>query len=492
MLQQKGNSSYPSGRTDALPPTLTPGVEFDFISSCRSAVGDKRLIQAVRSAVERNDQGRRTRWQELPDVQRLRSLAASIKQHTLDHLDHYLQKLADAVERNGGHIHFAADAQEARRIILKIAQDSGCTRCIKSKSMVSEEIHLTQAMEQAGLDVVETDLGEFIVQLDRDTPSHIVMPIIHKDRGSIADLFSRHFKTPRSDDPEQLTLQARAHLREKFRRAEMGMTGGNFVVAESGHVCVVENEGNARQSITSPRVLVSLVGIEKLVPRLEDLSVFLKLLARSATGQPITVYTSLFGGPRRPGEKSGPEEFHLVLIDNGRSGILADPDSREILRCIRCGACLNICPVYRSVGGHSYNSVYPGPIGALVTPLLRGLDVHKHLPQASSLCGACRDVCPVKIDIPRHLIHLRRDIHRQQISSPWERMLLKLWGRTLQSPRLYQWMSRLQGWRLRRLARENGGWVSTGPGPLRGWTQVRDLPAPAARSFHQLWKDREG
>jgi L-lactate dehydrogenase complex protein LldF len=464
----------------------------DFNAACQTATNNRRLMLAVRNAVERNDLGRRARWGELPDIERLRDLAAAIKQHTLDHLDHYLQKLADSVERNGGRLHCAADAEEARQIILKIARDAGVTRCIKSKSMVSEEIHLTQAMERAGLDVVETDLGEFIVQLDRDAPSHIVMPIIHKDRGSIADLFSRHFKTARSDDPQQLTMQARAHLREKFRRAEMGMTGGNFVVAESGQVCVVENEGNARQSITSPRVLVSLVGIEKIVPRLSDLSVLLKLLARSATGQPMTVYTSLFGGPRRTGEKSGPEQFHLVLIDNGRSGILANPEYREILRCIRCGACLNICPIYRNIGGHSYNSVYPGPIGALITPLLRGLEPHKHLPQASSLCGACYEACPVKIDIPRHLVHLRRDIHQRQISSPWERMVLKLWARVLRSPRMYRCMSRVQGWRLRRLARKNEGWITDVPRPMRAWTDVRDLPAPALRSFHQLWRDRQG
>jgi L-lactate dehydrogenase complex protein LldF len=352
--------------------------------------------------------------------------------------------------------------------------------------MVSEEIELVPAMEQMGVDVVESDLGEFIVQISHDKPSHLVAPIVHKDRQSIGRLFSAYFKTPYNDDPVALTQQARHFLRDKFRRADFGMTGGNFLIAETGQVCVVENEGNARQSITTPRVLLCLVGIEKIIPRLSDLSVMLKLLARSATGQRMTVYTSIFGGPRKPGEKDGPEEFHLVLIDNGRSEILAS-EYRETLRCIRCGACLNACPVYRKIGGHAYGSVYPGPIGALITPLFQGLGNFKDLPQASSLCGACYEACPVKINIPQHLINMRRDIVNQKLDGSIERKVYRLWAWALKSPRLYKWICRLQKWNLRRKA-GGSGWVKELPKVAAGWTQVRDMPAPAKKTFHELWE----
>jgi L-lactate dehydrogenase complex protein LldF len=266
------------------------------------------------------------------------------------------------------------------------------------------------------------------------------------------------------------------------------MTGGNFVIAQTGQVCVVENEGNARQSLTTPRVLVSLVGIEKVIPRLSDLSVMLKLLARSATGQAMTIYTSIFGGPRKPGEKDGPEEFHLVLLDNGRSEILAS-EYRETLRCIRCGACLNACPVYRKIGGHAYGSVYPGPIGALITPLFQGLGNFKDLPQASSLCGACYEACPVKINIPQHLINMRRDIVQQRLNSPIERTVYRLWAAGIKSPFMYKLIAMLQKWSLRRRAHRTG-WVKKMPKIAAGWTQVRDMPAPAAKTFHQLWSRR--
>jgi L-lactate dehydrogenase complex protein LldF len=452
---------------------------FDFHSISVKAAGDERLKRAVNNAVMRQYTGRQLRLAELPDSDRLRTLAGDIKQHTLDHLDYYLEQFAANVERNGGHVHFASTADDARRIILDIAARSNCTRIIKSKSMASEEIHLAHVLEHAGIDVVETDLGEFIVQIGKDRPSHIVAPIIHKDKASIAQLFSEYFGTPYNDDPEALTRQARNYLRDKFRRADLGMTGGNFIIAETGQICVVENEGNARQSLTTPRVLISLVGIEKMIPRLADLSVMLKLLARSATGQHMTVYTSIFSGPRREDEGDGPQEFHVVLMDNGRSEILADEEYRETLRCIRCGACLNACPVYRKIGGHAYGAVYCGPIGALITP------------QASSLCGACYEACPVKINIPQHLINLRRDITRQKLNGRIERAVYRLWARGLQSPLLYHALSRLQKWDLRRRARKSGGWIRTMPAIAAGWTQIRDMPAPGAKSFHQLWRKRK-
>jgi L-lactate dehydrogenase complex protein LldF len=463
--------------------------KFDFHQVSVKAAGDERLKSAINNAVMRQYTGRQLRMLDLPDPDGLRELAGQIKQHALDYLDYYLEQLVVNVERNGGHVHFAKDGAEAKRIILDIATQAGCTRCIKSKTMVSEEINLAHALELAGMDVVETDLGEFIVQISHDKPSHLVAPIVHKDRASIAKLFSEYFHTPYDDDPKALTMQARKYLRDKFRQSDFGMTGGNFLVAETGQLCCVENEGNQRQSITTPRVLVSLVGIEKVIPRMADLSVMLKLLSRSATGQPITIYTNIFGGPRLPEEKDGPEEFHLVLIDNGRTEILASEEYRETLRCIRCGACLNACPIYRKIGGHAYGSVYPGPIGALITPLFQGLANFKDLPQASSLCGACYEACPVKINIPRHLVNLRRDINKQHLNSAAERVIYRLWAWSLRFPVLYALVGTLQKWDLRRRAKKTG-WVREMPTIAAGWTQVRDMPAPAGRSFHELWRDR--
>lgn len=462
---------------------------FDFHSLSTKAAGDERLKAAVGTAVMKQYNARQLRILDLPDPDRIRTLAGEIKQHTLDHLDYYLEQLKANVQRNGGHVHFAKDGDEATRIILDIARNAGCTRCIKSKSMVSEEINLAHALEKAGMDVVETDLGEFIVQISHDKPSHLVAPIVHKDKASIAKLFSEYFGTPYNDDPQALTMQARVYLREKFRTADFGMTGANFLVAETGQLCVVENEGNARQSTTTPRVLVSLTGIEKIVPRLIDLSVMLKLLGRSSTGQPMTVYTSIFGGPRKPGEKDGPEEFHLVLLDNGRSEILRS-EYRETLRCIRCGACLNACPVYRKIGGHAYGSVYPGPIGALLTPLFQGLGKFKDLPQASSLCGACYEACPVKINIPQHLIRMRRDIVTRKLNGRLERAAYRFWAWSLRYRFMYGALTWMQKRSLRRRANETG-WVEKMPSIAAGWTDVRAMPAPAKQTFHQLWRKRK-
>lgn len=461
---------------------------FDFPSLSARAAGDEKLKANISNAVMRQYLARQQSLRELPDSDRLRDLAARIRQHTLDHLNFYLDQTKASVQRNGGHVHFAADAQQARQIILDIAAKAGCRRCIKSKSMTSEEIELNPTLEQAGLEVVETDLGEFIAQIGHQKPSHLVGPIIHMDKADIARLFRDYFRTPYNDDAEALTRQARLHLREKFRRADLGITGGNFVVAESGQVCVVENEGNARYCTTMPRVLVSLVGMEKIVPRLADLAVMLKLLGRSSTGQTMTVYTNLFGGPRKAGEKDGPEEFHLVLLDNGRQRIL-DGQYRETLRCIRCGACLNACPVYRSIGGQAYGSVYSGPIGSVITPLLQSLEMFRDLPNASSLCGACYEVCPVKINIPQHLIHLRRDIVAAKISSPIERMIYRLWAWTMNSRWRYGVVCAILKFVLRRRARQTG-WIERLPSLAAGWTQIRPMPAPSKKTFHQLWRKR--
>lgn len=463
---------------------------FDFHQLSVKAAGDERLKLAVSTATTKQWVGRQTRLAELPDADALRTLAGRIKQHTLDNLDWYLEQLQEAVTRAGGHLHFARTGEEAKRIITDIATRERCKVCVKSKSMVSEEIELTHELERLGMEVWETDLGEFIVQVSKDKPSHLVQPIIHMDKPSIAKLLTDYLKTEYTEDAEALTKQVRVFLREKFRRADLGITGGNFVVAETGNVCIVTNEGNGRLTTAMPRVLVSLVGMEKLVPRLTDLAVMLKLLGRSSTGQAMTVYTSLFGGPRAAGEKDGPEQFHLVLLDNGRSEILAS-EYRETLRCIRCAACLNACPVYRKIGGHSYGSVYPGPIGALITPLFQGLGSYKDLPQASSLCGACYEACPVKINIPQHLINMRRDINAQKINGRIERFIYRMWARSLQSPFMYRWIGRVQKWDLRRRARNDDGWIRRLPMPASGWTDVRDMPAPAKKTFHELWKQRK-
>ena len=458
---------------------------FDFHSLSVKAAGDEKLKTAINNAVLRQHSARQLQIVELPAGDKLRELAGRIKQHALDNLDYYLEQLQANVEKNGGHVHFATDAADARRIILDIVNHHDVKRVIKSKSMVSEEINLAHVLEAAGLDVVETDLGEFIVQISKDKPSHLVAPIVHKDKASIAKLFSEYFGTPYNDDPKALTMQARKFLRDKFRRSDLGITGGNFLCAQSGLVCSIENEGNQRQSVTTPRVLVALVGIEKIVPRMVDLAVMLKLLTRSATGAPISIYTNLYGGPRSFGEKDGPQEFHLVLVDNGRTEILAS-EYRETLRCIRCGACLNACPIYRKIGGHAYGSVYPGPIGALITPLFKGLEKFKDLPQASSLCGACYEACPVKINIPKHLVLMRRDIVRTRLNGRIERLIYRLWARGMQSPFTYRAISTLQKWDLRRRAR-GAGWVRKLPRIAAGWTQIRDMPAPARKTFHQLW-----
>jgi len=464
--------------------------KFDFHKVSVKAAGDEKLKRAVNNAVLRQDTGRQVRLLDLPDSDKLRTLAGDIKQHSLDYLDYYLEQFITNVEKNGGHVYLAKTGDEAKKIILDIVKKAGCRRVIKSKSMVSEEINLAHVMEMAGLDVVETDLGEFIVQISHDKPSHLVAPIVHMDRQTIAKMFSEYFKTPYNDNPNDLCAQARVYLREKFRESDFGMTGGNFLVAENGMVACVENEGNQRQSVTTPRVLLTLVGIEKIIPRMSDLGVMLKLLSRSATGQPITIYNNIFGGPRSAGEKDGPEEFHLVLMDNGRTEILQSEEYREILRCIRCGACLNACPIYRNIGGHAYGSVYPGPIGALITPLMQGLSEFKDLPAASSLCGACYEACPVKINIPKHLVNLRRDTVGTKINHPFERFVYRAWAWSLHSPGLTAFIAFGQKWVLRLQSRSHGGWVTKVPFPGSGWTQVRDMPAPARKTFHELWKQR--
>jgi L-lactate dehydrogenase complex protein LldF len=360
---------------------------------------------------------------------------------------------------------------------------------VKSKSMATEEIHLNEALEAAGITPVETDLGEYIIQLAHERPSHIIAPAIHKTKGQVAELFTRELKRPAEPDPEALTRIARAELREKFLQADIGITGANFAVADTGTVVLVTNEGNGRMVTSLPRVHVAVMGVEKVVPSMSDLMVFLAILAKSATGQKLSVYTSLVQGRRRGGELEGPEEFHLVLLDGGRIAQIDGP-LREALSCLRCGACLNVCPVYRQIGGHAYGYTYPGPIGILLTAMMEGTEAVRDLAHASSLCGACADACPVRIDIPRMLIELRREVDDRKIA-PWpERVVFGLLARLLQRPWLYRLAARAG--RLLQRPFTAGGRIRRVPFFFGEWTDTRDLPPVAARTFQERWaSDRE-
>lgn len=371
---------------------LTPDVR-------ASVHGSSKIKTEKRADILRDD---------YPDADALRRTAGQVKQHTLENLDTYLEKAEDALRRNGAHVHWASDGSSANETILRILRGAGAKRIVKAKSMVSEEIESVPFLEKHGIEAVETDLGEYILQIDGDHPSHIVTPIVHKNRREVARSFEREGLGAYNDDPETITRRARAHLRRKYFEAEAGMTGANFLVAESGRIVLVTNEGNARFSVAAPRVQIALIGIEKIIPSDRDLPLFLGLLGRSATGQQLTVYTQFLSGPRRRDFPDGPEELHVILLDNRRSEVLAS-DCREILRCIRCGACLNVCPIYRQASGHAYRSVYPGPVGAVLSPLLHGdrFAEYADLPKASSLCGACNEVCPVDIPIPDLLLRLR-------------------------------------------------------------------------------------
>src|SRR5262245_5246778 len=407
----------------------------DFMGAAAQALADPLLQAALIRLTGTLMAGNQRGYAALADSEQLRDHAKRIKEHTLAHLDQYLEQLEASVQRLGGHVHWAADGAEARQIVQEIARKAGCNRAVKSKSMTSEEIHLNHALEAAGIEVTETDYGEFIIQLAGERPSHLVAPAVHHTRESVARVLSEKLGEPVSDDTRVLAMTGRRVLREKFRQADLGITGANFAVAETGTIVLITNEGNGRLTTTCPRVHVAIMGMEKVIPRLEDLPVFLKLLARAATGQPLSVYTTLITGPRRDGELDGAEEFHLVILDNGRSKILATP-FRESLQCIRCGACLNACPVYRRIGGHAYGGVYSGPIGSILTPLFDSVSDNPHLPHASSLCGACQTACPVRINIPHMLIGLRELQHHHR-PSPLESLGYRLWSVVLRRPWLY-------------------------------------------------------
>ncbi len=458
-----------------------------FLDRVETALRDDHLQGALHSATERLWSRRSAALDGLENSDTIRDMARRSKLGLLRDLAGNLETFEKNLIRNGIKVHWAQNGKEANRIVVEIARKSGCKRAVKSKSMVTEETHLNHDLLEAGLDVLETDLGEYIVQLAETTPSHIILPIIHMTRQDIGKIMHNRISVPYTDSPEELAKIARVKLREAFLSADLGITGANFGVIDSGAICLVSNEGNARLVTTLPRVHVAIMGIEKLVPSLADLDLMIKILARSATGQKITTYTSLVSGPRRPGELDGPEEMHVVLLDNGRTNILGG-DLAEILGCIRCGACLNACPVYKNIGGHAYGDTYPGPIGAIVTPGLRGLENWKELPDASSLCGACREVCPVRLDIPRMLLKLRQTGVEEGRSPFTLKFIMKGFGMVVSRPWLYRLSARWGG----RLARvvAKAGWIHKLPGLGGGWTRSREMRAPVAKSFQDLWKER--
>ena len=462
----------------------------DMRARLAQALADPMLQTALGRAIPGFRRMRASAVAEVPEWEVLRRLAAHIKDHTLAVLDRYLEQFEAAVRARGGVVHWAADAAEAQRTIIDLLRALGVHQVVKSKSMVTEEIGLNAALEAAGVRVVETDLGEYVLQLAGEAPSHLIAPMIHKPIEAVSELFAVALGAPRYERAEDLNRVARAALRREFLAADAGITGVNFAVAETGTLVIVENEGNARLVTSCPRVHVAVLGIEKLLPRLADLGVFLRLLARSATGQRASVYVSLLTGPRRSGEADGPDELHVVLVDNGRTRLLADPDLREALRCIRCSACLNVCPVFERAGGHAYGSVYAGPIGAVLTPALWGLRPARELPFASTLCGACGEVCPVSIDLPRLLLELRARVVREGLVGRPDRLFARLWTLVMRSPTRLTLFGAL-GRALQRLAVSEGR-IDRLRGPLAGWTAHRAAPPLAAVPFRVRWRARGG
>jgi L-lactate dehydrogenase complex protein LldF len=457
----------------------------EFTAHASEALQDTSLQQALKLLTDNFAPRRVEAMAALGNAEALRSQARAIKEHTIAHLDVYLERFADQLGKIGAQVHWATDATEARHIIANIAQQTGARRIVKGKSMATEEIHLNPYLEEQGYEVLETDLGEYIIQLAHETPSHIIAPAIHKTRKQIAHLLHKTLNTPYTEVVPEMTQIARNTLREGFLQADIGITGVNFAIAETGSIVLVTNEGNGRLCSTMPRVHVALMGMEKLIPRLSDLAVMLKVLTNSATGQKISSYVTMITGPRRSFDLDGPEQLHVVIMDNGRSDILAG-DYREALYCLRCGACLNACPIYQNIGGHAYGWVYPGPIGAVLTPLFVGLDATQDLPRASTLCGACRDACPVKIDIPKLLLGLRHQLVQREHVTESEKILFNLWAWVMQHPNVYAYLTRILAIMQRLWTRS--GWLGRLPGPFAGWTQSRDLKALSHQSFRQRWR----
>ncbi|BCS89132.1 LutB/LldF family L-lactate oxidation iron-sulfur protein [Pseudodesulfovibrio sediminis] len=455
------------------------------------ALGDERLHSAIRMIQDRIGKGTRHLW-KTEISQELRDKAKKARMRTLDNLDKVLTTLTEKIRANGGHVYFAKTAEDARNYCLKVAQKNEVKRVVKGKSMTSAEIGVDHLLEAHDIEVVETDLGEFIIQLAHDAPSHIIAPCIHMDKQQIGRLFEKELGIPYSEDPPTLTKAARKALREKLLSADMGISGCNLACAETGHISLVSNEGNIRMSTTMPKVHVALMGMERVIATLAEHDMLLRLLTRGAAAQKISTYVSFLGGPRQPGEPDGPEEFHLVIIDNGRMKMLADPRFREVLSCIRCGSCLNICPVYGRIGGHAYNAPYPGPIGAVVMPLFNGVNKHADLCRGESLCGACKDICPVNNDLPRMLSELRHMLaygDEQWDVAPvdkGEALAFKGWYAAMSSRTAYNLL--VKTGRLAQAPFVSDGMLKKGIGPLGKWTADRDFPPIARQTFGERWK----
>ena len=456
----------------------------------RRAIRDRGLHDAVEHFTKKSVAGRNAVLDALPEAPELRERAYRIKQETMANLDRYLEQMADAVEERGGKVFFAREGEDVVRYVADLARRRYAKVITKSKSMATEEIELNRRLEEdysdLGLEIVETDLGEWIAQLAGDHPSHIVGPILHMNARRVAEILSEAAGEELPPDAQQLTNFARGRLREKFLAADIGITGANFGIAETGTIVTVTNEGNARLVTSVPPVHVVVMGIEKLLPRFEDLSVFVQLLSRNGTGQKITVYTNFVTGPRGEGELDGAEEMHLILMDNGRSKLLGT-EFEEALYCIRCGSCLNVCPVYRQTGGHAYGSTYSGPIGAVITPLLKGNKEAKDLPHASSLCGACWETCPVGIPLHDLLLKLRNRQVEEGLAGRAQSLMFKGFEKTMNNPALYK--ASAKAGRIAQKPAVRDGSVRPLPGPMSAWTNTRDLPPLAEKSFRELWKE---
>jgi L-lactate dehydrogenase complex protein LldF len=472
---------------------MKTGSSLEFSRNAARAQADADLQAALEKLQRDTRTSRPAVTGRLPEFEDLRDRAVAIKNHTLAHLDHYLEQFEANVIDAGGKVHWCSDADGARETILQICRDADARTVGKGKSMVSEEIHLNDHLIENGLDVVETDLGEYILQLREETPSHVVMPAIHLKKEQIADTFREHHTTLDPDrpldEPKHMTAEARTRLREKFLAADVGITGANMLIAETGSVVVVTNEGNGDLTQTLPRIHIVLATIEKAVPSIEDALSIVRILARSATGQEITCYTTFATGARRAGDLDGPEEFHVVLMDNGRTKLL-ESGFRDVLRCIRCGACQSACPVFGAVGGHAYGGVYGGPIGAVLTPALDGIDKAWTLPEASSFCGSCEAVCPMRIPLPDLMRRWREIAHPEKLNKAATRRGLAIWAWAAKRPKLYRAGARFAVAALRLLGRRKGRFQSL---PLAGgWTAMRDLPAPEGGTFVDRWHRERG
>ncbi|MEI7730607.1 MAG: LutB/LldF family L-lactate oxidation iron-sulfur protein [Verrucomicrobiota bacterium] len=456
-----------------------------FKESATRYCADLRHRNLIRKALTGYEGKRDENKARFQDWEQARQAAAEIKYEVINHLDKYLDQFAKNIEARGGKVFWAKDAKAAREYIIEVARNNHVKAIIKSKSMTTEEIHLNDGLQQAGFGVFESDLGEFIVQLRDEPPYHLVFPAMHLTRGEISEIFQKKLGAEPVQDPEALTMIARRIMRQKFCEADMGISGVNFGVAETGMISITENEGNARLSTSLPRVHVALMGIEKVIRRMDDLALFLPMLATVGAGQHLTGYNTLYGGPRQADECDGPREFHLVLLDNGRSQMMADPEQRDSLHCIRCGACLNVCPIFRNVGGHSYGTTYQGPIGSVITPNMRGLKDWKHLSFASSLCGACSEACPVKIDLAHHLLQNRRNAVKEN-PPLLDKLMFSGFKVMMRSPALYRF-GMAMGKLMQPLHPIVKGSVLD---PVRAWTRTRETPKFAPTSFRNWWKNR--